>query len=423
MLESIFETIRYLFTVVWFLALLRAWVQIHKEDVLILKEEKWAWFASIIGGPVLAFIYAHYKVRTQVEGALMLVTSAFLLFFLFPYLLLSKKKSGFLKDKWEHIYLVGLFLLILPRASAWSSFLLRRSSNVFEVLSTDLLITFSGFLTGVIILALAYFVIKNLACYAKAGHLFYLLLLIIIPSIIEYLSWGYYSFAVAGWVSIPDWLFTPVAAIINNIHAFAYFQMGLAVIFGVWMFFKRHKPDISLGEINPAKKRKYYWNIRREWRLGVSLLVILFIINGTSLYYKLYANQPPKRTPSKTVEADKGNIKIPLSSLQENELYRFGYANETGIEIRFLVLKTSTGRIGVAYDACLLCRDYGYIKKDQQLVCLACGAAIYGPTMGRPGGCNPIPLDHRLETNNLIINVKTLLQGRGAGFFHSSHKS
>src|SRR2546422_11264538 len=61
-----------------------------------------------------------------------------------------------------------------------------------------------------------------------------------------------------------------------------------------------------------------------------------------------------------------------------------------------------------SFDACQVCGAYGYADVKGRLVCLACAADINPATLGRSGGCNPIPLRHRVEDGNLIIAVSDL---------------
>ncbi len=45
---------------------------------------------------------------------------------------------------------------------------------------------------------------------------------------------------------------------------------------------------------------------------------------------------------------------------------------------------------GTALDACRICGAEGYRQDGQNVVCRHCGSAIYVPSIGQAGGCNPI---------------------------------
>ena len=57
--------------------------------------------------------------------------------------------------------------------------------------------------------------------------------------------------------------------------------------------------------------------------------------------------------------------------------------------LRFMIIKKPSGW-GTALDACRICGAEGYRQDGQNVICRHCGSAIYVPTVGEAGGCNPI---------------------------------
>lgn len=56
------------------------------------------------------------------------------------------------------------------------------------------------------------------------------------------------------------------------------------------------------------------------------------------------------------------------------------------------------------------------------MLCLHCQSAIYPPSIGRPGGCNPIPLDFRVEGDEVVVAAAGLEAAAdmfGAGEAHA----
>ena len=88
-------------------------------------------------------------------------------------------------------------------------------------------------------------------------------------------------------------------------------------------------------------------------------------------------------------------------------MQRFG-VDLDGTTVRFLVMRRGGGDLRVAFDACELCGGRGYVQDAIHLVCLACAADINPSTLGAGGGCNPIPLPHRVEGDQLVIRVQDL---------------
>ncbi|HAH4862237.1 TPA: DUF2318 domain-containing protein, partial [Escherichia coli] len=67
---------------------------------------------------------------------------------------------------------------------------------------------------------------------------------------------------------------------------------------------------------------------------------------------------------------------------------------------------------GVVFDACLLCGDQGYVMEGNQVICVACGVHIFIPSIGKAGGCNPVPIENwHNDEKELVIPGKELATG------------
>src|SRR5688500_4829901 len=118
-----------------------------------------------------------------------------------------------------------------------------------------------------------------------------------------------------------------------------------------------------------------------------------------------------KLTPPAPVSAVDGNIRIPVSQVQDGRLHRFILQ---GTPIRFLVMKTEDG-IQTAFDACEICGSQGYIEDGPSVVCLNCAADINTATLGQGGGCNPVKLNARVEGDAVMIRFEDVKK-EGARF-------
>jgi uncharacterized membrane protein len=83
--------------------------------------------------------------------------------------------------------------------------------------------------------------------------------------------------------------------------------------------------------------------------------------------------------------------------------------NVAGQSLRFMVIKKPNG-YGTALDACRICGAEGYRQDGQNVVCRHCGSAIYVPSIGEEGGCNPIGVPARVERGELVMDVSSLTQ-------------
>ena len=118
-------------------------------------------------------------------------------------------------------------------------------------------------------------------------------------------------------------------------------------------------------------------------------------------------------------------VRIPLSTFQGTALRRF-QATVEGQSVRFIAVPIEQGGpIATAFDACLICGARGYYQEGPNITCLHCGSAVYPPTIGQPGGCNPIPLKSHTEGGELVLTASDLAAGAhvftpGAGA-HTGH--
>jgi len=159
--------------------------------------------------------------------------------------------------------------------------------------------------------------------------------------------------------------------------------------------------------LESSARRLALARIRREmlWRRLLATAGTLVIASLTVSF--AFSRLPHQIDPPALVNASPGGeVRIPRSGLDDGHLHRFGVPIR-GTVVRFFVLKTGS-RLVPAFDACQVCGAYGYVETKGRLVCLACAADINRATLGVGGGCNPLPLPHRDEGNDLVIAVKDL---------------
>src|SRR5207244_9591364 len=65
---------------------------------------------------------------------------------------------------------------------------------------------------------------------------------------------------------------------------------------------------------------------------------------------------------------------------------------------------------GVALDACRICGAEGYRQDGQNVVCRHCASAIFIPSIGDQGGCNPIGVAARLDGGDIVIDISGLAE-------------
>ncbi len=97
-----------------------------------------------------------------------------------------------------------------------------------------------------------------------------------------------------------------------------------------------------------------------------------------------------------------------LSEVADSSLHLFTL-DVRGQSLRFLIIKRPNG-YGTALDACRICGAEGYRQDGQNVVCRHCGSAIYVPSIGEQGGCNPIGISSHVDGGDLVLDVSSLTQ-------------
>jgi uncharacterized membrane protein len=114
---------------------------------------------------------------------------------------------------------------------------------------------------------------------------------------------------------------------------------------------------------------------------------------------------PPTSRPIAAVD---NQVRVPLAEVQDGSLHLFT-VDISGQSLRFMIIKKPNG-YGTALDACRICGAEGYRQDGQNVVCRHCGSAIYVPSIGEQGGCNPIGVPSKIDGGYLVMDVSSLTQ-------------
>lgn len=121
----------------------------------------------------------------------------------------------------------------------------------------------------------------------------------------------------------------------------------------------------------------------------------------------------PKPRP---VVVDKGIVMIPLNDptmdLMDGALHKFSLIHQ-GEEIRILIIKKSDNSLSICLDACEICPPEGYGQREDHVVCIYCNTPIPIDTLGKAGGCNPIPLTAMIDERFVKIELNEILEKWG----------
>ena len=160
--------------------------------------------------------------------------------------------------------------------------------------------------------------------------------------------------------------------------------------------------------VGDAEKRLLESQNRRQGRWMIAAagacLVVILVLTADSIYARANSAPPSARA----VTAVGSEVRIPLSEVQDGSLHVYT-VNAGTQSLRFLIIKKPNG-YGTALDACRICGAEGYRQDGQNVICRHCGSAIYVPSVGDQGGCNPIGVPSRTDGGDLVLDVSALIQ-------------
>lgn len=238
--------------------------------------------------------------------------------------------------------------------------------------------------------------------------------------VVQLLLNGYHELSEVGWLPASPETMAAVGPLVRNEFFFiaAVLALPLLALAFPGERGRREVARVAAAEAdsrppsapNPAELRLRRLEERRQQRtrafagtLGIVILALL----GLGFTYASTAEETPVEPVA--VGPD-GMVRVNLGAVPENELHRYA-AEVDGQPVRFIAMRFGSGEVVAAYDACVICGPKGYSQEGGEVLCLHCASAIFPPTIGRPGGCNPIPFEFDVEGEELVIAAADLRQG------------
>jgi uncharacterized membrane protein len=142
---------------------------------------------------------------------------------------------------------------------------------------------------------------------------------------------------------------------------------------------------------------------------AASVCLAVILVLTADFIYVLANSAPPSARTIAAAGAGNDELRVPLSEVQDGNLHLFTVKSGDQ-SFRFLVIKKAQGW-GVALDACRICGAEGYRQDGQNVICRHCGSAIYVPTVGESGGCNPVGVPFKVHGAEIVVNVDALAKG------------
>ena len=187
----------------------------------------------------------------------------------------------------------------------------------------------------------------------------------------------------------------------------------------------KNTPDRKITVEKRQAKKDVVLGAEKKGRLPliVAIACAALIVAG-GVYFATYdrsENEPVAASYSSQNVASQ--VSLPATLFEDGKARHFQHV-AGDFKIKYFVLKSSDGIIRAAFDACDVCwpAGKGYYQEGDYMVCRNCGRKFASVLVNEvKGGCNPAPLNRRVENGNVIIEVKDILDGRQ--YFNFSGKA
>jgi uncharacterized membrane protein len=217
---------------------------------------------------------------------------------------------------------------------------------------------------------------------------------------------GLHELSEAQWLPSSKTEMAVLGPIVANELFFFVFVFGAAALMIIreWQAASHNKATTAVT--NDAERRLIESQNRRQrrWMIAAASMSLAVILALTADFIYAKVNSAPPQ--ARAVEAVNGLVKVPVAEVQDGNLHLFTL-NAHGQTIRFMVIKKPNG-YGTALDACLICGAEGYRQDGQNVICRHCASAIYIPSIGQKGGCNPIGFTSQVNGDEVVIDVSSV---------------
>ncbi len=219
---------------------------------------------------------------------------------------------------------------------------------------------------------------------------------------------GVHELSEARWLPSSKAEMALLGPIVRNDLFFFVFIFGAAVLLILREWQAASHAKIAKETLNDAERRLLESQNRRQrrWMIAAATASLAVILALTADFIYARANSaPPSARP---IEAAGNVVRVPVSEVQDGNMHLFT-VNAGGQSLRFLIIQKPNGW-GTALDACRICGAEGYRQDGQNVICRHCASAIYIPSIGDQGGCNPIGVPSHVDGGDLVMDISALAQ-------------
>ena len=178
------------------------------------------------------------------------------------------------------------------------------------------------------------------------------------------------------------------------------FTLTIALTAG-WLLLGPGRPGVApAGEAGGAEARLARAAARRDSARRRWIGIVGLLMVGLLSTAFVQQSRQPLRPPGEALALVEGEARFDPAPLADGHL-RFYEVPVAGRAVRFFAIQVGDD-VRTCFDACEICGDKGYYERGPELICRNCTAPIVRTSLGRTGGCNPIPLPHRRGPGGMV---------------------
>jgi len=221
---------------------------------------------------------------------------------------------------------------------------------------------------------------------------------------------GIHELSEAQWLASSQREMAIVGPIVRNDVFFFVVILGAVAILVVreWLMLKHaNLAKAAPHEATDADRRRAEWDRRKQsrWMFAAASVSVLVIVALATDF--VYGRAAAASAPAQILLAQNDSVLVQVSQINDDNLH-FYQVRDGNTPIRFFVIRKPGGAWGVALDACLICGAQGYRQDGQNVICRNCSSAIYIPSIGTTGGCNPVQLVSRVDGDSIVVELAEL---------------
>lgn len=238
------------------------------------------------------------------------------------------------------------------------------------------------------------------------GRFFKVTSAILIVVAVQLAITGLHELSEAQWIWSSKREMATIGPIVRNEFFFFVIILGVAGFSVIQQWFASRTPVYS-EDVNPAERRRREWQFRkqRRWSFAAATLCLVVMIMFAAEF--VYARSSLGSPSAESLQAQNGQVQIRISTVEDGKLHFFT-ADVSGTVLRFIVVKKGEGDYVTALDACQICGWAGYKQDGQNVICRNCGSAIYIPSIGQAGGCNPVAVKSSIQGGTITVDLSAL---------------